>query len=584
MEDVFTFKLNDDKKLFIEEKSSATYVSTISKEVFLAKFYNDYSEITNIKVDGLKNVRPQYRMYQKEGLFYHDSRVCIINLPFTQKNKIAEVSYKRIFHDPHYFTTVNLSEQQFIQNKIVKLIVPFWMDIDIQEKNLGTNIKKEVIADEKCKTHTYIYYIENQKTEKEEPNSPGYSYICPHLRIISKTAIISGSKQPIFDGLESLYKWNHGATLQDSSDSTILYNKAQEIIKECTTPESKIKAIYSWVQENIRYIAFEYGIWRFRPADAQDVLQKKYGDCKGMSNLLKSLLVAVGFDARLAWIATNEIDFDFSTPLPILDHMICALNWNNKFYFLDPTVKYMPLGEYTQSIQDRETMIEDGNNYLIKRVPSISPIQNKDSISCEYTVTDKTLSGKAVNTFHGESKQLILSLLHSKEKDKQDYAIKRFLEKGEAQDEVSNIIVTGTESQSDNLSISYDIEHKSAIQAINDELYINLNSAKDYENLAIDTTKRENDYLFSFKEHIVRQITLHIPSGYKVTELPSGLTIKNNNLLFTVSYIQKDNKIIYRKEITMVDPWVKKSCFKEWNDHISAIRKAHMEQITLKKL
>jgi len=585
MEDVFTFKLNDDKSPFIEEESSARYVCTqISGNIVLARFYDNLSEITDINVEGVKGVKPQYRMYQEEGLFYNDTKVCTINLPFTQKNKIADVSFKKIFNDLHYFSTVYLSEDQFIKNKTVKLIVPYWMDIDIHEKNLGTNVTKEVITDEKAKTHTYVYHIENQKAEKQEPNSPGYSYIYPHLIIVPKTATIDGSKQPVFDGLESLYKWNHGATLQENSDSTIIYNKSQEIIKGCATQESKIKAIYAWVQENIRYIAFEYGIWGFRPADAQYVLQKKYGDCKGMANLLKSLLVAAGFDAQLVWIATNDIDFNFSIPLPILNHMMCALNWNNKLYFLDPTVKYMPLGEYSQSIQSREVMIENGNNYLIERVPSISPKQNTDSISCEYIVMGDALIGKVVNPFHGESKQFILSLIHSMEKDKQDNAIKRFLERGQVQDKVSNIVITGTEPQSDSLSISYDVERKSAIQAISDELYIDLDARKDYTSMAIDTTKRENDYLFPFKDHIVRQITLNIPQGYKVTGLPSGLTIKNNNLLFTVSYIQTGNKIIYRKEITVFDPWVKKRHFKEWNDHISAIKKAYMEQITLKKL
>lgn len=585
MENVFTFKLNDDKSPFIEEESSARYVCTkISGKVVLARFYDDLSEIKNISIDGLKGVKPQYGMYQEEGLFYNDTKVCTINLPFTQKNKIAEVSLKKIFHDPHYFSTVYLSEQQFIKNKTVKLIVPYWMDIDIHEKNLGTNVTKEVITDEKAKTHTYVYHIENQKAEKQEPYSPGYSYIYPHLIIVSKTATINGSKQPIFDGLGSLYKWNHGATLQENSDSTIIRNKSQEIIKECTTPESKIKAIYGWVQENIRYIAFENGIWGFRPADAQNVLQKKYGDCKGMANLLKSLLVAVGFDARLVWIGTNKIAYDYSTPLPIADHMICALFWNNKHYYLDPTVKYMPLGEYSQLIQNRQVMIEDGDNYLIERIPSVFPSQNTDSISCEYTVTNNALSGKAVNTFHGESKQLILWQIHSTEKDKQDNTVKRFLERGEVQDKVSKIVISGTEPQSSSLSISYNVERKSAIQAISDELYIDMDAAKDYTDIAMDTTKRENDYLFPFKDHTVRQITLHIPQGYKVTGLPSGLTIKNDNLLFTISYMQKDNKIIYRKEITMVDPWLKKSNFKEWNNHISAIIKAYMEQITLKKL
>lgn len=582
---VFAFELNKKSGLFIDEKSTARYECTKEARNFvIAEFYNNYLEIKDIEVSGLKGVKPQYQMYQKEGVFYSDTKVCLLELPFTWKNKSAEVSFEKIFHDPHFFTTIYLSESQFIKSKTVKFIVPFWMDVDVHEKTFGSNIKKEVVNDEKNKTRTYIYSIENQKAEKQESDSPGRSYIYPHLLVVSKTATINGIKESIFDGLPSLYKWNQEAIFQENSDTAIISNKSREITEGCITPESKIKAIYAWVQNNIRYIAFEYGIGAFKPDEASNVLQKKYGDCKGMSNLLKSLLIAAGFDARLAWIGTNQISYDFSLPLPITDHMICALLWNNKLWFLDPTVKYMPLGEYAQNIQGRETMIENGENYLIEHVPSVSPSQNTDSISCEYTITGNTLIGKAINTFRGESKQLILSLIHSTEKDKQNNALKRFLGRGEVQDKVTSVIISGTDPQSDRLSINYEVERKSAIQTLNDELYIDPDTGKEYADMLIDTTRRENDFLFPYKVHIVRHTVLQIPQGYKVTGVPSGFTIKNDNLDFTISYILKDHQIIYRKEIVVSDPWVKKSHFKQWNADISAIKKAYMEQITLKRL
>ncbi len=45
-----------------------------------------------------------------------------------------------------------------------------------------------------------------------------------------------------------------------------------------------------------------------------------------MANLTKELLLASGFDARLCWIGTNHIAYDYSTPSMSVDnHMICAL-------------------------------------------------------------------------------------------------------------------------------------------------------------------------------------------------------------------------------------------------------------------
>jgi transglutaminase-like putative cysteine protease len=85
-------------------------------------------------------------------------------------------------------------------------------------------------------------------------------------------------------------------------DKTELSQKANELTTGTTDDIQKIKKIFNWVQHNIRYIAFEDGIAGFKPAKANDVLHKKYGDCKGMANLTRGLLQSLGYDARLCWI------------------------------------------------------------------------------------------------------------------------------------------------------------------------------------------------------------------------------------------------------------------------------------------
>jgi hypothetical protein len=44
------------------------------------------------------------------------------------------------------------------------------------------------------------------------------------------------------------------------------------------------------------------------------VLQKKYGDCKGMGNLTAEMLKAIGLNGRICWLGTNHIAYDYSTP------------------------------------------------------------------------------------------------------------------------------------------------------------------------------------------------------------------------------------------------------------------------------
>lgn len=79
---------------------------------------------------------------------------------------------------------------------------------------------------------------------------------------------------------------------------------------------------------------------------------KKYGDCKGMAILLKTMLVEAGYDARLVWIGTDHISYDYSTPsLSVDNHMITAIMVDGKPIFIDGTEKFNSYGTFATRIQ-----------------------------------------------------------------------------------------------------------------------------------------------------------------------------------------------------------------------------------------
>src|SRR5690242_9074625 len=105
-----------------------------------------------------------------------------------------------------------------------------------------------------------------------------------------------------------------------------LQKQLTQITQGKTTDADKIKAIYYWVQDNIRYIAYEDGYSGYIPASAQEVLSKKYGDCKGMANLLTEFLKLAGYDAHFTWIGTRSIPYPQNTPaLCVNNHAIVTL-------------------------------------------------------------------------------------------------------------------------------------------------------------------------------------------------------------------------------------------------------------------
>lgn len=581
-EEKYTFEQRGGE-VFIREKSVTDYEATkIGRSVTISEFYDDQSAID--KVSANKKIKPQYNLYTDDNLFYSDARVCHFKLPFDSKGATAQVKFEKSYKDPRYFTTVYLSEPFFVRRKTVEITVPQWMDVELNERNFGDNIRKDVRIDSKTGSRVYTYHITGENAMKKEVNMPGRSHIYPHILFLTKSSNTGGVKTTYFETLDDLYGWYHSLVSQLNTDRTVIGAQAAAITASCTTDEEKIRALFAWVQRHIRYIAFEDGIAGFKPDEAHEVLRKKYGDCKGMSNLLKELLVAAGFDARLSWVGTNHLAYDYSTPCLSADnHMICTLFWNDRMYFLDPTIKYMPLGEYPHTIQGRQTLIEESDpaRYRLETIPAFTPELNTDSLYGEFILDGGTLMVDARQYYMGESKQRLLSLMDSTPKERLDDAIRNFLESGKSQDAATDIRLEGVESQTRAVELLYRLNYKSGLQSVAGEYYIDLDTEKEFMNSDVDTEKRRHPVEFDYKHRVVKHLVFTIPQGYRVTHLPGNLDIDRDGYRIRLSYEQSEGRVTFRKEIAMKNILLPKENFTQWNEDIARLRNAYMEQMAI---
>ena len=74
-------------------------------------------------------------------------------------------------------------------------------------------------------------------------------------------------------------------------------NTLKEMVKNAANDKEKMKIIYKYLQANFRYVSIQLGIGGYKPFDAAFVNQKKYGDCKALSNYMKACLDAIGINS-----------------------------------------------------------------------------------------------------------------------------------------------------------------------------------------------------------------------------------------------------------------------------------------------
>jgi hypothetical protein len=387
---------------------------------------------------------------------------------------------------------------------------------------------------------------------------------------------------PIFESTQDLYNWYKSLVEELKNDNTSIKSKVSELTADTKSDEEKIKNIYYWVQDNIRYIAFEDGIAGFKPDEASNVYNKKYGDCKGMANLTKQMLVEAGFDARLTWIGTKHIAYDYSTPnLSVDNHMICALFKDGKIIFLDATEKFNAFGEYADRIQGKQVMIEDGEKFILQYVPTHEAQFNKENVNYTLKLTDESITGTVDKTFSGESRSSLLYYFNTLKNDKKDEFLETYLNKGNSNIKVSAINTTDLLDRDANIDISYDINIKNAVSSFDDLIYVDLDIEKELSTYELE--KRKTNFLFSSKKDLESNMRLEIPKGYKVSHLPENISVKSKNYDMTVAFSKEGNTILYKKRFKIKNAEIETTDFEEWNDFIKKLNTIYNEQIILTK-
>jgi hypothetical protein len=351
-----------------------------------------------------------------------------------------------------------------------------------------------------------------------------------------------------------------------------------------TNDIDKVKSMYYWIQDNIRYIAYEDGYSGYIPTPAQDVLAKKYGDCKGMANLLTEMLKTAGYDAHFSWVGTRSIPYPQSLPaLCVNNHAISTLYLNNKTYFLDGTEKYGPFDENAYRIQGKEVMVSEGSAFKIQPVAMGTPEQNNILTKADFTLANDKLNGKVKVVLTGTQRTGFHQYYHDLASSKQKDYINAFLEFGNDNIVASNVKTSDLNNRETNISIEGNIDLSNTEQVISGDYYAGIDFFPKSLESYIPDEKRIGGYdldeLISFTD----EISLTIPADKKFIDKPDDLTITNDGYTFKGTYVVTGNKIVLRKELTIRNSIIKKEDFANWTKFIDSIKEFNKYLISITK-
>ncbi len=438
------------------------------------------------------------------------------------------IKFKGIFSLPGYDMQ---SPWQSVQHSVFEVEVP--ADLGVRYKLVNTNNQPHI--DHDGSKDVYKWELKNLKAYKLEKHSgSSYSY--------EPTVFIGPNKFQLDDYDGDMTSWkNFGAWIDNlyakttglPEDKKSFY---REMVKHVSTDKEKAAILYNYMQNNMRYVSIQLGIGGLRPFPASFVDDKKYGDCKALSNYLKSALDAVGVKSNLVIIqgSTTPRNVLEDFPANYFNHAILCIPQQTDTIWLECTSTTLPFAQLGPWTENRKAMMVTENGGVLVNTPVSNYKNNTESINTVIEVNEEGgAKVKSNYTLYGDGRDALLMRYHDlKEDEKRRFFITNMEWKDPDNFEISN------SKNKDNpylLTVKMDYEKIYSFNA-GSKLFFESRLYPIFDEEIPENDKRIRDYYFTVPYQSMDTTVYKFPAGFTLETMPKNKLVQFSFAQYSCNY------------------------------------------------
>jgi hypothetical protein len=557
----------------------------------------DYSELDKITEISAATLSPSKSKYIEnkvkdfayddkisKSVFYDGGKTISFIFPSITPGSKSWLKYSQELSEPRLMPSFYPQERIPVKESELTIFAPENVEIGWKAFNASDSAFTFTKSKEKGKVK-YHWQFNNVPKFRFEADAPGLPYHTPHIAYWIKSYTVDGKTQPVLGTVKDLYSWYSGlAAGVNKSGSKEMQNTVDSLIAGEKDELTRVKKIYYWVQDNIKYIAFEDGMGGFIPRTPEEVCHRRYGDCKDMATLIHSMLTYAKITSHLTWIGSRRLPYryeELSTP-GVDDHMICTYINNGKNYFLDGTGQHLPFGWPNEFIQGKEALIGiDQTNYKIATVPVMNDKDSQLRDSVTIRIEEDKLTGKGSSLLTGYEKINMTYRLSGNEKDFSKI-LREYYSKGNNKFLLTSSKVENLGVKDADIKISYDFNIADYLTRNDKETYVNLHLNKEMIKMAV-AKDRVLDVEKDYNRLQDYTVTLQIPAGHKVTYLPESKEFKDPRFGFEIKYKQVGKTVVLTEKYYCNTLFLTSADFQKWNNMVQELKNAYTEVVILLK-
>ena len=514
-----------------------TYYDKTSKvKNFRARYYDSMGKlIRKVEKDEISD-----RAYNDRISLYTDGRIKTIEndygiLPYT-----FEVEYE--LKETSFFQLPNWDFQEFgasVQHFELFISVP--QEIKVNYRVLNSDIKAQTNLKDNKKT--YLWQFENLKAIAHEANTPSTSKIQPHIEA-------SFSPFNYFNVIGDMSNWEgFGKLLAEINRDRDKVSPAMELriksmVENCKTNREKIDTLYHYLQRNMRYVSVQEGIGGLQAFDAEYVEKNKYGDCKALSNFMKSILKVAGIKAYQASVYGGEGDYFDPDP------SFCFKGFNHRILYipseqmwLECTADDLPTGYLGTFTQGRGALVFNDSTGKIMRTPALDTTTNVENTkSVIQLAADGSATLKNNSILEGSMQDQLRGWVKNLSKEEIQ---KRFQQGKKLPSFKIDKLETLADGSKPEVKVDYTFSFEKFGAKAGSRLIIPINADNAFDDTPPPTEKRNFPIEAGGSGYTQNvETTLNIPDGFTIEALPAEKTEMHSIYGSYVSSVEKTEKSV----------------------------------------
>jgi hypothetical protein len=336
--------------------------------------------------------------------------------------------------------------------------------------------------------------------------------------------------------------WYLDLTSGRRDTSPEIRQKVAELTAAIPQLVGRIRALATFVQSEVRYVAIELGIGGYQPHPAAEVFTHRYGDCKDKATLLASMIKELAVDSSYVIVDTARGAVTATTPPNLgFDHVILAIRLPpgasdpslqavlvhprlGSVLLFDPTDPYTPFGSLSGRLQGGYGLLVVPEGSELVQLPRLTPDANAIRTTAHLTLdASGTLTGDVQEILIGNPAAHQRSVLTT---FSQNDSHRKFLEShlGDALSDfqILKATVGNVRANEQPLEWNYSLEAQHYAKASADLLVVRPRVLGSKSSALLETREpRHNPVEFDAAEHDTDMFEIALPPGYRVEELPA---------------------------------------------------------------